>query len=236
MVERMLDCIDLRREDSLRVSCGRWQYLRIWRKHRSCNTVSSRTEPMIATGQRVPPALAAVEVRDPDGRPQALATTWAARDVVLVCVRHFACIGCAEQLDVLRPRLAELEQLAVDVVIVGSGSPDQLAAFVEREHLARPHVHCFTDPALATYRAAGFTRSWWSTFGPRALAQSARAFLHGHRNGRPQGDLLQQGGTIYVRRGGEVAFYHRAASLGDDARIADVVDIALAARALEASA
>jgi peroxiredoxin len=191
---------------------------------------------MIAVGQRVPPALAAVEVLDLDERPRVLATTWSARDVVLVYVRHFACIGCAEHLDVLRPRLAELAQLEVDVVVVGSGTPEQLAAFVEREHLARPGVHCFTDPTLAAYRAAGFVRSRWSTFGPRALGQSVRAFLHGHRNGRPQGDLLQQGGTLYVRRGGEVAFYHRAVSLGDHGRIADVVDIALAARALEASA
>ncbi len=191
---------------------------------------------MIAVGQRVVSGFAAVEVLDPGGRPRALATTWSARDVVLVCLRHFACIGCAEQLDVLRPRLAELEQLRVDVVIVGSGTPEQLAAFVEREHLAWPHVHCFTDPSLATYRAAGFVRSWWSTFGARALGQSVRAWLHGHRNGRAQGDLLQQGGTLYVRRGGEVAFCHRAVSLGDHARIADVVDIALAARALEASA
>lgn len=191
---------------------------------------------MIEVGQRVPAVLAAVEVVDPDGEPRALATAWRERDVVLVCVRHFACIGCAEQLAVLRPRLGELERLAVDVVIVGSGSPAQLAAFVEREQLARPHVHCFTDPSLATYRAAGFVRSWWATFGPRALAQTVRAFLHGHRNGRAQGDLHQQGGTIYLRRGGEVALYHRAASLGDHARVADVVDIALAARAVEASA
>ncbi len=191
---------------------------------------------MHAVGKHVPASLAAVEVLDPRGAPRALATTWRERDVVLVCVRHFACIGCAEQLEVLRPRLGELERLGVDVVIVGSGTPAQLAVFVEREHLARPHVQCFTDPSLAVYRAAGFVRSWWATFGARALAQSVRAFLHGHRNGRAQGDLYQQGGTIYVRRGGEVALYHRAASLGDHARVAEVVDLALAARAVEASA
>ena len=191
---------------------------------------------MIRVGDPVPRELASAQVSDVRGATHVLGETWAERDVVLVCIRHFACIGCAEQVAVLRPRLAELAQLAVDVVIVGSGNAEQLAAFVEREALAEAHVQCFTDPSLAVYRAAGFARGWWSTFGPRALAQSARAFLHGHRNGRAQGDLLQQGGTLYVRRGGELAFYHRAASLGDHARIADVIDVALAARAVEASA
>ena len=59
--------------------------------------------------------------------------------------------------------------------------------------------------------------------------------MNGHSNGRAEGDLYQQGGTLYVRRGGEIAFYHRAKRLGDHARLADVVDIALAARALEAA-
>jgi peroxiredoxin len=187
----------------------------------------------VEVGEHVPSALDAAEVLDVRGQPHRLARTWSERDVVLVCVRHFACIGCAEHLDLLRPRLADLERLGIDVIIVGSGSASQLEAFVEREHLARPGVHCFTDPSLAVYRAAGFVRSRWATFGPRALGQAARAWLRGHRNGRAEGDLLQQGGTLYVRRGGKVAFYHRADSLGDHAPIADVVDVALAARAME---
>ena len=123
----------------------------------------------------------------------------------------------------------------MEVVIVGSGTPDQLAAFIEREDLARPNVQCFTDHTLASYRAAGLLRSRWGTFGPIALGQAARAYLHGHRNGRPQGDLHQQGGTLYITRAGTVALYHRSTSLGDHAKLVDVVEIALAARALEAA-
>jgi len=186
---------------------------------------------MIAVGQRVPAVLAAAEVLDASGQARALGSTWSDRDAVVVWVRHFACIGCAEQLDVLRPRLGELDRLCVDVIVIGSGTPEQLAAFVEREQLARPHMHVFTDPSLAAYRAAGLVRSRWATFGPRAIADTVRAFLQGHRNGRPQGDLLQQGGTLYVRAGGEVAFSYRARSLGGHARVADLVDVALAARA-----
>jgi len=173
---------------------------------------------------------------DRAGAPHALETTWRDRDVVLVFVRHFACIGCAEHVTALRPRLDELAVLGVDVVIVGSGTPDQLDGFIEREDLAREHVHCFTDPTLAVYRAAALARSRWGTFGPIALGQATRAFLHGHRNGKPQGDLYQQGGTLYITRAGIVRLYHRAASLGDHAKLVDVVEIALAERAQEAAA
>jgi peroxiredoxin len=188
---------------------------------------------VLVVGKPVPDQLAAAAVFDASGRAQRLDATWRDRDIVLVCVRHFACIGCAEQVTALRPRLGELAVLNVDVVIVGSGTPEHLARFVEREDLARPNVHGFTDPSLEVYRAAGFVRSVWGTFGPTALVQAARAWLHGHRNGRPQGDLYQQGGALYVTRAGTLAFYHRATTLGDHVRLGDVVDVALAQRVLE---
>jgi peroxiredoxin len=189
----------------------------------------------LTVGQPIPPALADAEVLDAAGATHRLATTWRDRDVVLVFVRHFACAGCAEHLAALRPRLDELATLAVDVAIVGSGSPEQLAAFIEREDVARPHVRCFTDPSLAAYRAAGLVRSRWGTLGPKAIGHVVRAFLAGHRNGRPQGDLYQQGGTLYITRAGGLAFYQRATSLGDHPVLGDVVDVALAARAGEAA-
>ena len=189
---------------------------------------------MLAVGQPVPAALADAEVLDATGARHRLATRWADGDVVLVFVRHFACAGCAEHVAALRPRLTELAAIGVGVTIVGSGTPDQLAAFVEREQLARPEVSCFTDPTLAAYRASELPRSRWGTIGPRALGQLARAYLHGYRNGDPEGDHDQQGGTLYVTRGGVLAFYHRARSLGDRAPLVDVVDCALATRAAEA--
>jgi hypothetical protein len=203
-------------------------------------------------GQPIPSALADANVIDAHGIAHRLGDTWRDRDVVLVFIRHFACIGCAEQIEVLRPRLAELAALGVDVVIVGSGNADQLAGFIERSGFAGPRsnakrcggemerenvdgARCFTDPERTAYRAAGLQRSRWGTFGPVALGQAARAWLHGHRNGRPQGDLYQQGGTFYITRAGVVGFYHSAASLGDHARLLDVVDVALQ-RAAEATA
>ena len=186
---------------------------------------------MLAVGQQVPEALAAAAVLDAAGAGHALASRWQGRDAVVAFVRHFACAGCAAHVAALRPRLAELAAIGVGVTVVGSGSPDQLAAFVAREQLDA--AACFTDPTLAAYRAAGLHRSWWGTVGPRALGQLASAYLHGFRNGAVAGDHTQQGGTLYVTRAGVVALYHRARSLGDRAALVDVVDVALASRAAE---
>ncbi|MBP8809633.1 MAG: AhpC/TSA family protein [Kofleriaceae bacterium] len=184
-------------------------------------------------GQPAPAALAAAVVTRADGTPLTLGAAWAERDLVLVFVRHFACAGCSQHVAALRPRLDEVAALGAAVVIVGSGNPTQLAAFTTRERLAHPAVTCATDPTLAAYRAAGLSRSAWGTLGPIALGQLVAALARGHVNGRPQGDLYQQGGTLVLARGGVVLAYHRAAHLGEHLPVVDVVDVLLAARAAE---
>jgi hypothetical protein len=173
-------------------------------------------------------------VHDATGAPYVLGRAWADRDAIVVFVRHFACAACSEHLAELRPRLAELASLGVHVVLIGSGSPEQLATFTATQQLAGHPIALYTDPELAAYRAAELGRSWLGTMGPRALGNLAALALRGHSNGRTCGDLWQQGGTLYVRRGGEVAFAHRSQRLGDRAKISDVVQIALAAAVAKA--
>lgn len=181
----------------------------------------------------VPAELAAAEVTLADGARLRLGERWARRDVVLVFVRHFACAGCSQHVAALRPRLDELDALGAEVVLVGSGSPAQLAAFVARERLDHPAVTCATDPSLDAYRAAGLVRSAWGTLGPIALGQLVGALTRGHGNGWPKGDLFQQGGTLVVARGGVVRAYHRARNLGEHLAPVDVVAVVLEARAAE---
>ena len=185
----------------------------------------------VAVGLPVPEALADATVRDAAGAPYRLGDAWAARDALVIFVRHFACAGCAAHVAELRPYLDDLAALDVDAIVVGSGTPDQLAGFLEREQLARG----FTAPDLAAFRAADLVRSRWSTYGPRAIAGVVGALLRGFRNGLPAGDPIQQGGTLYVARGGELCFYDRGEHTGDHAPLADVVDVALARRAMEAA-
>lgn len=187
----------------------------------------------LAIGEAIPSALADASVLDGAGRARPLGAAWRERDALVVFVRHFACAGCAEHIAALRPRLGELAALATGVTLVGNGSAAQLAAFVEREQLAGYAIDAVTDPTLAAYRAAGFARSRATLFGPRNLASLVGLLAKGYANGATEGDLAQQGGTLYVRRGGELAFLHRSARVGDRARLVDVVAIALASHAAQ---
>jgi len=183
-------------------------------------------------GGQVPDALADAEVVAADGARVRLGSLWADHDALLVFVRQFGCAGCSEHVTELKPRLPELDALGVETAIVGSGTREQMIGFVDR--LALHDVRVLTDPTLASFAAAGLERSLWGTVGPVALVKLARAVGRGHRNSMPpEGDFSQQGGTLLVRKGGELALYDRSSHLGDHAPLVDVVEAAMRLRASE---
>lgn len=185
-------------------------------------------------GRQVPDTLADAEVVAADGARVRLGSLWDDADALVVFVRQFGCAGCSEHVAELMPRLGELDALGVRTAIVGSGSPEQMLGFVDRLALHDTRVRVFTDPSLASFRAAGLERSLWGTVGPVALLQLARAVTRGHRNSLPpEGDFSQQGGTLLVKKGGEIALYDRQAHLGDHAPLVDVVEAAMRLRASE---
>ncbi|HEY0250389.1 MAG TPA: AhpC/TSA family protein, partial [Kofleriaceae bacterium] len=96
-------------------------------------------------------------------------------------------------------------------------------------------VKVMTDPSLAAYRNAALQRGVMGVVGPRAIGKLAVLLARGYATGRACGDLYQQGGTMYVKRGGAIAFEHHSEHIGDNASIEDVVALALAARATDAS-
>ena len=147
---------------------------------------------------------------------------------MLVFLRHFACVGCAEEVTELAPRFAELERAGVRVVLVGNGNGPQLDGFIERFALGDKPVVVVTDPEQGAYRAAGFGRSFWGTYGPRALVDWGRSVAKGHRYTlRAEGDILQLGGVILVDGGGGVRLARASKRLGDHAPPSEIVDAAL---------
>src|SRR5262245_64512768 len=87
---------------------------------------------LLQIGEPVPEALAGANVLDAGGASWELCALWADGPALLVFLRHFGCPTCAENVGELLPRLAELRALGVRVALVGSGSPEHLAAFAAR--------------------------------------------------------------------------------------------------------
>jgi len=185
---------------------------------------------MTRGSSQVPEALREASLEGRDGRRFPLGELLGERPVLLVFLRQFGCIGCAEQVHGLLPRLPEIAALGVRAVLVGSGPPDHIDAFLERHDLADKSVEVYTDAALDAYRAVGLPRSVWATHGPKALVDFVRAFTHGHRPGRVDGDAYQQGGALLVAEDGAIAWAHASDRIGGHADPADMVDAVLALR------
>jgi peroxiredoxin len=185
-------------------------------------------------GAPVPQQAAEARVTRARGDSVPLGSFWERGPCLLLLLRHFGCVGCAEQVTEIAPRLPELARAGVRTVLVGNGTREQMAAFVERHALAGAAVEVTTDPSLAVYAALGLRRSAWATLGPRALVDIGRAMAAGHPHRPVEGDAIQQGGVLLVDGRGVVRFFHDNRSLGDHPSASDLVEAALRLR-LEAS-
>jgi hypothetical protein len=104
--------------------------------------------------------------------------------------------------------------------VIGNGTPSFIAGFRDQTHYEGP---IYTDPSLATFRAAELKRSVTSTLDPRSLGKALSAFARGQRQGLTQGDAWQQGGVLVIAPTGEVKWHHASERPGDNATVAQIV-------------
>lgn len=108
--------------------------------------------------------------------------------------------------------MGEFDEKKLLPVIIGNGSPDDIAAF--RTKTGYPGK-IYTDPTRETYRIAGFLKGIQSTMNFSSLKAGARAFLSGYRQEKIQGDPLQQGGIVGVLPEGTLCYLYRSRFAGD---------------------
>jgi hypothetical protein len=112
----------------------------------------------------------------------------------------------------LRDIVPQIRAKGAELVVVGSGSPEQARAFRDEQRLDFPLL---VDPAREAYAVAGLKRSLGSTLGPGVLVHSIRALRQGYRQGPAAGDLWQQGGVLVIAPDGTERFKHTSARAGD---------------------
>jgi peroxiredoxin len=168
-----------------------------------------------------------------DGSDVVLSSFWQESDCLLLFLRHFACPSCSVRLTKLLPRLHQLRGLGVRVAIVGLGSTRALRTFAARMKLDGGDIDLVVSPNLEAHRWAGLARSKWATYGPRSVAASIAFYVLGHGATRHEddGDVLQQGGVLFLKKGGRIAFRHADRDLFDGPELSDAVQAALASAA-----
>jgi hypothetical protein len=113
-----------------------------------------------------------------------------------------------------------IRDAGADLVLVGNGAPSFIAGFREVTKYDGP---LYTDPSLKVFEAAHLERGVFKVVNPSALISSIGALARGARQGRVQGDQLQQGGVIVVAPGNELLWQHTSKYPGDNARLDDIV-------------
>ena len=84
------------------------------------------------------------------------------------------------------------------IVVIGNGSVLFLEAF--QAHVGAG-VSLYTDPSRQTYRALKLVHGFGGTAGLGMIRSGLRAWKGGFRQGRTQGDPLQQGAFVAQQRG-----------------------------------
>ena len=176
----------------------------------------------------LPESLTRCTISDSDGENYRLGTLIDGKPTLLLFIRHFGCIGCSENIGLIAPRINELNELGVRVLLIGCGPAMFIDGFRERHHLLFSPAKVYSDDSLASHQAAGLMYSAWGGFRPKALYEMARAFVSGHVAREHEGDIKQQAGAIFVDERGIVRLYHRNESLGDHVDPSEIVATAMA--------
>ena len=84
----------------------------------------------------------------------------------------------------------------------------------------------WVDTDRVAYRKLAFTYGLAKVLSPRSILNSLRSLRKGHFQHRTQGNPLQNGGVLVVRKGGECMFAFVEEVTGDHPKIADVLKAA----------
>lgn len=162
------------------------------------------------------PSLAQARVLNASGEEIELASLWQAHPVILVFLRHFACIACRAHAQNIWARRHLYEHNGSKIVFIGNGTANHITAF--RQNMNLNGAPIFTDPHLHAFRAAGFKRSFMRTFSGTSILNFVRLSLEGHRqkmHSPGHGDLLQLGGVLLVMQDGHVRYKYTSTAVGD---------------------
>jgi peroxiredoxin len=161
-------------------------------------------------------ALQSTQVLDCDGRAVRLASHWSSQTAVVVWLRHFGCLYCAEQARDLFAVAPRIERAGAALVLVGNGGAEHARSFRDR---VTPGATVLTDPRLGSYRAIGARHGLLSTVGPRTWGHALRAWRRGARQSTVKGHAFQQGAVLVMAPPNRVAYAHISSAAGDHAPV-----------------
>jgi hypothetical protein len=168
-----------------------------------------------ASKVNMPQLSRAVVFAGPD-QPLLLEQLWRKQSVILVFLRHFACIACRAHAAQVWQDRQKYEASGAKIIFIGNGQPAWIEVF--RHEVGVQDALVLTDPSMASFDAAGFKRRLLYLFRPKSSANMKALAAEGFEQGqhRPDaGSHFQMGGILAVSRSGEVLYQFASTAVGD---------------------
>lgn len=162
------------------------------------------------------------EVLDKAGNKIKLRDLWAEAPAVFVFLRHFGCEACRKHATEVWKLKDHLQAKGAKIHFIGNGTPHFLNVFVEENNMSEASF--YTDPSLASFKAAGFRKGFWIDPGEM---HSRGEFLwlainfqikHGHE----EGNVWQLGGVLVVGKDGNPIYQFTSQMMGHFPPIDDI--------------
>lgn len=163
------------------------------------------------------------QVQLPDGRAVHLADYRGER-LLLIFLRHLACLPCQEHLCEVQDRLSEIRNRGTHILVISFDGLDQVRKYRSLLNLSFPVA---ADTGRAAYRAYGLTRaSFLQTWHAKTMWRYLVLIREGRRFRRPKkgDDLSQLGADFVVDAHGKIEYAHYGARPDDRPDIAEVID------------
>ena len=171
-------------------------------------------------------ALRACSVLDEEGKKIPIANLWEKQAVIIIFLRHFACIACRAHAVQVWSQRELYEKSGARIVFISNGAPNFIAGF--KEELGLNEAAIYTDPSLESFKACGFERGFLKALGPKGIVNGLKLMAGGHKQGEMRagvGDLWQLGGVVAIKPGHKLAFHFISEATGDYPLEADIRSI-----------
>ena len=117
-----------------------------------------------------------------------------------------------------------LRKAGIDVVLVGSGSPEKAESFRHDFEVPFPIV---CDPDCVLYQKYGLKQmKTLDFFSPSLLVKSVKVLAEGYGHKSGQGSERQLPGVFIIDKGGKVRFAHHAADAADNPSPQEIIQAA----------
>lgn len=141
---------------------------------------------------------------------------WQKQTVVMVFLRHFACIACRAHAAQVWGERERYESSGAKIVFIGNGQPNWIEGFRQDVGIERGVV--LTDPSLLSFKAAGFKSGLFNLVRPQSVINLVKLKQQGYAQGPytpDAGSHWQMGGILAVSTRGKVLYHFTSQALGD---------------------